>query len=390
MKRTYSPAVNLSKRFILLFFAVMFLCTTAVKAQTTYRIVFPNSPPLPDHAFVNRNDVGTDGIETGVRFRVTQIGTIKSIWFYKGDVVTGTHVGNLWSNTGTLLASATFTEVGFGWQEVTFGTPVSVSPGNNYVASVFNADGYYTSENDTWAGGTDFGTNPIKVIAWLNDPGFNGIYLYTNSSAFPTSDGTADNYWIDVKFEPLFTLPVSLSDFRAATASSDVLLSWKTEHEFYNKGFEIQRSNNGSDWYAVNFVNGAGDGTSTRNYAYTDKNLAPGTYYYRLKQTDFDGKNTFSAIVTATVTGKGKVSLFQNYPNPFNVSTSIRFDLPNTQHARLSVFDMAGREVKVLIDKLSVAGSHIVTLDAATLSRQLYIVRLKTENAVLTQKILVK
>jgi len=45
--------------------------------------------------------------------------------------------------------------------------------------------------------------------------------------------------------------------------------------------------------------------------------------------------------------------LFQNAPNPFSGSTKIRFDLPETQHARLAVVDMSGREVKVLTDKLS-------------------------------------
>jgi uncharacterized protein (UPF0261 family) len=51
--------------------------------------------------------------------------------------------------------------------------------------------------------------------------------------------------------------------------------------------------------------------------------------------------------------------------------------------------DLAGREVKVLTDKVSEAGSHVVTLDASNLSRQTYLVRLQTESGVLTKKILV-
>jgi len=296
-------------------------------------------------------------------------------------------------------------ETASGWQEVA--VSVHITSGVNFVASVFNNLGDYAAEPNgsyNWNvngpppndAPNDFGAPPIKVIRATNDPAGNGVFRYlvnaTNpNGAFPTNGGSnGTNFWIDVRFLPDFSLPVELADFRASTNTNNVLLSWKTEHEFYNKGFEVQRSNNGSDWYIVNFVNGAGESTITRNYSYTDKGLAPGTYYYRLRQADMDGKSTFSSIVSATVSGKGIVSLFQNYPNPFTSSTSIRFDLPKAQHARLSVLDLAGREIKVLTDKISEAGSHIVTLNAAGLSSQTYFVRLQTENGILTKKILVK
>src|SRR4029077_20819110 len=70
--------------------------------------------------------ISADGqpTELGVRFRSEVNGTISGIRFYKGVTNTGTHVGNLWSNTGTLLATATFTnETASGWQEITFATP---------------------------------------------------------------------------------------------------------------------------------------------------------------------------------------------------------------------------------------------------------------------------
>ena len=242
----------------------------------------------------------------------------------------------------------------------------------------------------------DFGNPPVKVIRASNDPGGNGIFSYlfnatSPNGAFPTTATVnAINFWIDVTFAPDFALPVSLGDFKATPASNAVSLSWKTDHEFNNKGFEVQRSNNGSDWYAINFINGAGESSVTRNYNYTDKALAPGTYYYRLNQKDMDGKSTYSAIASATISGKGIVSLFQNYPNPFTSITSIRFDLPRTQHARLSLLDMSGRELKVLTDKVGEAGSHVITLDATSFVRQTYLIRLQTDNGIITRKIVVR
>src|SRR6185437_12056985 len=67
-------------------------------------------------------------IEVGVKFQTDIAGYITGVRFYKGSGNTGTHVGNLWSNTGALLATATFTgESGSGWQQVLFTTPVSIT-----------------------------------------------------------------------------------------------------------------------------------------------------------------------------------------------------------------------------------------------------------------------
>lgn len=81
-------------------------------------------------------------------------------------------------------------------------------------------------------------------------------------------------------------------------------------------------------------------------------------------------------------------SLYQNYPNPFNPITTIRFEVPFSQHVELSVFDMLGREVKVLYDDLAPAG--IVTLDfnANGLSSGVYFYRLKTQDFITSKKLL--
>ena len=64
--------------------------------------------------------------------------------FYKGATNTGTHVGNLWTRTGTLLATATFTgETASGWQQVTLAAPVASPPNTTYVASYHAPRGHY-------------------------------------------------------------------------------------------------------------------------------------------------------------------------------------------------------------------------------------------------------
>ena len=72
--------------------------------------------------------------------------------FYKAAANTGTHVGNLWSNTGTLLGQVTYSnETASGWQEADFSTPVPVKPNTTYVASYYTTVGHYSTNANYFA-----------------------------------------------------------------------------------------------------------------------------------------------------------------------------------------------------------------------------------------------
>ena len=81
-------------------------------------------------------------------------------------------------------------------------------------------------------------------------------------------------------------------------------------------------------------------------------------------------------------------ALYQNYPNPFNPTTTINFSLERQQQVRLSVFNVLGQEVKVLVDDLKPSGLNTVTFDASTLSSGLYFYRLQADQKTLTKKML--
>src|SRR5581483_9992278 len=98
------------------------------------------------------DDSDTSSTEVGVKFRSDITGTITGIRFYKGPTNTGTHVADLWSGTGTLLATATFTnETASGWQQVNFSNPVSISPNTTYVASYHTNVGKYAEDDNYFA-----------------------------------------------------------------------------------------------------------------------------------------------------------------------------------------------------------------------------------------------
>ena len=80
-----------------------------------------------------------------MKFTASLSGQVTGVRFYKASTNTGTHVGDLWSASGQLLASATFSnESASGWQSVQFSQPVSITAGTTYVASYFAPSGHYS------------------------------------------------------------------------------------------------------------------------------------------------------------------------------------------------------------------------------------------------------
>ena len=101
---------------------------------------------------VTAADSDSSATEVGVKFRSDVAGYITGIRFYKGSTNTGTHVGSLWTSTGTLLAQATFTsETASGWQQVTFASPVAINANTTYVASYHTNVGHYAEDDNYFA-----------------------------------------------------------------------------------------------------------------------------------------------------------------------------------------------------------------------------------------------
>ena len=140
---------------------------------------------------VDAND--TSSVNLGIQFQASASGHITGIRFYKETDNTGTHIGSLWSATGTLLATGTFTnETASGWQELDFSSPVAITAGTTYVASYFTSTGHYA---DTQNGLTSAVTNgPLTALA------AGGVYAYGSGNAFPSSTFNASNYWVDVVY----------------------------------------------------------------------------------------------------------------------------------------------------------------------------------------------
>ena len=197
--------------------AFLFTWVAAFGASSSYGNSYQLWPSTAIPAIV---DVGPDSpVELGVSFTSDVNGYVTGIRFYKGANNTGTHVGNLWTSTGTLLASATFiNETASGWQQVNFSNPVPISANTTYVASYHCNDGHYSVTGAYFAtSGVD--NPPLHALADTSSTP-DGPFAYGSTSQFPTNIYNSGNYWVDVVFVASGTGSGSLASQLTSSATS--------------------------------------------------------------------------------------------------------------------------------------------------------------------------
>ena len=252
-------------------------------------------------------DSGDGGsIEVGVKFRADFDGYITGIRFYKSSANAGTHIGNLWTSSGALLASATFTnEAASGWQQVIFSNPIAVNADTTYVASYFAPAGHYSaSANFFSTSGLD--DPPIHLLQnGLDGP--NGIYRYSSVSAFPTSTFNGTNYWVDVVYMPSTSMPGAppalLLNPSNLTFLAQVGVNPPSQPvSLFNEGSGTVNwtASTNAAWLGLS----ASSGTApyTLNVSVNSTSLAPGTYSGTITINASGNNPTQTISVTLTVT----------------------------------------------------------------------------------------
>jgi hypothetical protein len=131
-----------------------------------------------------------------------------------------------------------------------------------------------------------------------------------------------------------------LIQFRAEkNGDGSVRLDWRTGSERDNDYFAVERSPNGADWTELTRIPGRGTTGETTDYTVNDPTRATSVRYYRLRQVDYDGTQSFSEVVTIAGESGGTAALTA-YPNP----TTGHIDVTGSS-GPLHVYDAAGREI---------------------------------------------
>jgi hypothetical protein len=359
----------------------------------------------------------TESTELGVKFRSSMPGFISAVRFFKSEE-TGTgvfpvRIYDLEAPSAPIaFGSVTINTPGVsGWQIAQLSVPISIQANKTYIASYIAPNGGYS---ETISGlNLEAVNGPLTALA--DQPGApNGVYKTGSGTEAPAlSDNMATNYWVDVVFTATTQvrlsqivdewgvtcfnnnpgiqtlnllpancsfLPVTLTSFSLLSQANAVQLSWSTASENNNRGFDVQRSNDGASWSQIGFVQGAGNSQTARHYRFSDKNLLPGRYYYRLKQIDLDGKFTYTRTLVAQLSAPSGYALGQNYPNPTSGRTAISFTIPVQTQVHLAIYDLTGRKVRELVNGVREAGTHTVETDLRGLEKAVYFYTLKAGN----------
>jgi uncharacterized repeat protein (TIGR01451 family) len=217
----------------------------------------------------------------------------------------------------------------------------------------------------------------------------------TSDNPDPDSSNNSDSASIDV------FVSVELSSFTAHVENDAVRLEWVTQSESESMGFYLYRKESREQEFqkiTSSPIPAAGNSQVARHYEYMDKvDLSPSnSYSYQLADIGFNGKITVHDAIAVTTSAPQSYELKQNFPNPFNMSTTIRFQLRQSDNVELLIYNMKGQLVRTLVKGHLEAGVHEMLWDGCDNSGQIvpsgnYIYSLKVNDFEQVQKmILVK
>ena len=172
-----------------------------------------------------------------------------------------------------------------------------------------------------------------------------------------------------------FLVPIELLSFHArVTRANTVVLDWQTATETDNDFFTVERAADGLSWEPVSTIDGAGQSVATLRYRTTDAHPHPGTSYYRLRQTDFDGRYSHSRI-RSVVVGPPVATVLRIYPNPSQDRVTVEGEADEL--SGLAIHDALGKDQTHRARVIKKEKKKIV-LDLSGLNPGVYLLKTKT------------
>jgi hypothetical protein len=175
----------------------------------------------------------------------------------------------------------------------------------------------------------------------------------------------------------LITLPVQITSFTAQKITNGTVLNWKTAGESNNKGFDIEKSIDGTTFTKIGFVNGSNTSQDVQHYQYTDNTACTGRQLYRLKQIDNDNNFKYSSITAVNCSPVKNVTIS---PNPAASTITIVAD----DWAAAKLVNTNGQTVSTIRP----AVSNTQQADVSKLPNGLYVLQLiYKDGSMTTEKI---
>ena len=236
----------------------------------------------------------------------------------------------------------------------------------------------------SWSGGVtvlaDLRVAKWNGSQWLNS-GNTATTGTTASGTVTSSTVTTFSPFTLASSTPANPLPIELLSFSGRCNQQNVILKWSTATEINNNYFTLERNTDGMSWLAVGTVDGAGNSSSRLNYSFRDTEPYNGIFYYRLKQTNFNGQFKYSAVI-AIKNCKEKVSELSIYPNPGNGTFNLLFSGFKEQVQSVKIYNILGERVYY-------SQSYQSVIDISDKPAGAYFVHFNLNGSNITEKIMI-
>lgn len=285
--------------------------------------------------------------------------------------VSVTQAGGYWyavRHTGTITTAANFRGRG------------QLTPGStgNYTTMEYGG-----GTNDQWAGAGNI-TGCLGVRKGTRIGFIQVTYNNTNSTNPAINGITLGSYGLaaagvaSVSCASCTTLPVEMRSFRGEVQQKRAVLRWETETETNNRGFEVEKSTDGADFFKIGWVEGQGNSSRLIAYTFEDKSFQENQVnYYRLKQVNQDGSSEYTKVIML-VSDNGGLKIHDFAPNPAAQGfTYLKFDAMTEGDVTITLFDVSGRVAKE-VKTSYIAGSNGIRLDLVGLTGGMYYAKVQS------------
>jgi hypothetical protein len=217
---------------------------------------------------------------------------------------------------------------------------------------------------------------------WIAGIGSGADFEQGNATINP---GTRTISWVGLWSFSDFTgngngtpLPISLLDFNVQTVLDDVDVTWTTATETNNDYFTVEKSIDGKNFEVAGVVEGAGNSNELLAYSFKDTQPFDGISYYRLKQTDFDGKYSYTGILSVQFNAKSNNNVFSIFPNPSELNgVYLNVNGADKTDVMVKIVDIAGKVL--LSQQLNVlTGNQPLFISTAGIQSGVYILEVST------------
>lgn len=262
----------------------------------------------------------------------------------------------------------------------------------DYEVTFFFSD----AELNTW-GANKTTLNMLKSTGAISSASIANSTIVENANLTVATYGSANNIYYRETFNsfsgfaltdaPESILPIELINFRGEQVDEQINLYWETQTEINNDFFTLERSIDGTAFEPIATVKGAGTTTENQNYQHIDKAPFVGLNYYRLTQTDYDGRTSESSVIAIWYNKKGDLSVF---PNPVGAgqALSVLFTTEQAGLATIEIVDLSGKQV-AQSQQFMTRGIQQHALSIDQLQKGVYVLKIE-QNGIVEQKKFVK